>query len=318
MSKRSCVSLLAFVMFGCGETLQPNPTLSVVLNGLASLTDGTYEGWVIDAGGNPHSTGTFQYDPSGSYTFTSPITEPSMFVLTVEPPNDSDPTPSDQKLLGGAFDSGAATLTALGFVSADASADFSSSAGSHVLLTPTTAVSSDDDSGIWLLDPLAAGGPVGTVNLPVLSAGWTYEGWVVYGPGTAMETAVSYGKFTPQADGSLSGRDSDAGGPLSGAPGDLGSGPPFPGGDFVAANGNVVPATFPLPTDFNGDDQTQGDSNWMHVISIEPMFDMAEATLDAVPFLLKPFGNPFGDGGPTDSRTINPLVALPSGTATMN
>ena len=60
-----------------------------------------------------------------------------------------------------------------------------------------------------------------------------------------------------------------------------------------------------------------GDSQWMHVISIEPAFDEGEATLAARPFQLKPFGNPFGDGGPTDSRTINALNPMPSGTATI-
>jgi hypothetical protein len=55
----------------------------------------------------------------------------------------------------------------------------------------------------------------------------------------------------------------------------------------------------------------------MHVISIEPTFDEGEATLAAVPFQLKPFGNPFGDGGPTDPRTITALSPLPTGTATL-
>jgi hypothetical protein len=55
----------------------------------------------------------------------------------------------------------------------------------------------------------------------------------------------------------------------------------------------------------------------MHVISIEPTFDEGEATLAARPFQLKPFGNPFGDGGPTDPRTIAALNPMPSGTATI-
>lgn len=61
-----------------------------------------------------------------------------MFVLTVEPPGDTDPARSDQELLGGAIADGAVTLTSLGFVSADPMADFSASPGTHVLLTPTT------------------------------------------------------------------------------------------------------------------------------------------------------------------------------------
>jgi hypothetical protein len=275
------------------------------LSALDAATEGTYEGWVIDASGAPFSTGKFDLAASGVHTFTSPIAdpmmfvltveppEPTMFVLTVEPPGDSDAVPSDQKLLGGAFSGGVAALSALGFVTASSSADLATSPGTHVLLTPTTMTGSDDDGGIWLLDP--SGAPDPSVTLPPLATGWVYEGWVVNRPGTAMQTAISYGKYAPQADGTVSTRDSDAAGPLSGAPGDLGAGPPFPGGDFVMANGNTVPGGIALPFDFNGDDLVTGDSEWMHVISIEPTFDEGEATLAAVPFQLKPFGNPFGD-----------------------
>ena len=311
--------MAAVLTLACGDdaTEPQNLTLSVTFNNLAPLTNGTYEGWVIDANGQPNSTGTFTLNSNGQHTFMSPIPEPSMFVLTVEPPNDTDPTPSDQKLLGGPFVNGTAQLSALGFVTVDASADFAGSPGTHVLLTPTTATSEDDDAGIWLIQPPAPGGaPTATVTLPVLTAGWVYEGWVVYGPGTSMESPVSYGKFTPQSDGTVSGRDSDAAGPLSGAPGNLEAGPPFPGSDFVAMNGNAIPPGLQLRFDFNGDDATQGDSQWMHVISIEPSFDQGEGTLNATPFLLKPFGNPFGDGGPTDARTIAALAPLPTGTVT--
>ena len=308
--------MIALSLFACSE--DELAELGVVFNNLETLSAGTYEGWVIDQGGQPHSTGTFALNANGQHSFASPIDNPAMFVLTVEPPDDTDPAPSDQKLLGGPFVNGTAQLTALGFVSVDADADFNTSPGTHVLLTPTTATASDDDAGIWLLDPPPAGGaPTPTVALPPLTAGWLYEGWVVYGPGTAMERAVSYGKFTLEADGTASGRDSDAAGPLSGAPGDLMAGPPFPGGDFVMLNATMFPAMPALPFDFNGDDVTIGDSQWMHVISIEPAFDQGEDTLDAVPFLLKPFGDPFGDGGPTDARTIQSLATLPTGVVTL-
>jgi hypothetical protein len=310
--------LIFAALVGCGDEGPEMPMVNVVFQDLAALeatTEGTYEGWVIDASGTPFSTGKFALAPSGQYTFTSPIAEPMMFVLTVEPPGDADALPSDQKLLGGAFSGGTATLSALGFVTASGSADFATSPGTHVLLTPTTATGSDDDGGIWLLDP--AGAPDPSVTLPPLTDGWVYEGWVVHQPGTAMQTAISYGKYEPQADGTVSTRDSDAAGPLSGAPGDLSAGPPFPGGDFVMDNGNAVPGGIALPFDFNGDDVVTGDSEWMHVISIEPAFDEGEASLAARPFQLKPFGNPFGDGGPTDPRTIAALLPMPSGTATI-
>jgi len=321
----SLPALSALILIaGCSDdptTPTPLQTVTVSFTGLVALdpaTEGTYEGWVIDGAGAPHSTGTFALDGSPSYTFDVPIESPMMFVLTVEPPNDGDPAPSAQKILAGPFASGAAALSALGLVSESPAADFTTSPGTHVLLPPTTAALTDDDAGIWLLDPPAPGGmPNATVSLPPLTAGWVYEGWVVNQPGTANQTAISYGKFTPQSDGTLSGRDSDAAGPLSGAPGDLTAGPPFPGGDFVMSNGANVPGALAVPFDFNGDDAVIGDSEWMHVISIEPAFDVGEPSLSAVPFQLKPFGDPFGDGGPTTARIIMPLVSLPTGIATV-
>jgi hypothetical protein len=312
----SAVAATLIVVFGACEDQGPQiPTVAVTLQNLMTLdpaTEGSYEGWVIDGAGAAISTGKFVLPADGRYSFESPVADPAMFVLTVEPPGDADDVPSDQKILGGPFIGGMATITALGFVSASASADFGGSPGTHVLLTPTTATATDDDGGIWLLDP---SGPAATVTLPELADGWVYEGWAVNLPGTPNQTAISYGKFRPQAGGSLTGRDSDAAGPLSGAPGDLAAGPPFPGGDFVMTNGNAVPGGLAVPFDFNGDDVVMGDSEWMHVISIEPAFDEGEDTLDAIPFQLKPFGNAFGDGGPTDSRMITALNPLPSGVA---
>lgn len=315
MSKNTLLfTITLFLCAACGDDpTDPDIMLNVTFTNLETLSEGTYEGWVIDQAGVPHSTGTFTLAADGQHAFTSPIDDPQMFVLTVEPPGDTDPAPSDQKLLGGAIADGAATLTSLGFVSADLMADFSTSPGTHVLLTPTTATDDDNDAGIWLLGPPAPGdAPSATVTLPVLNPGWVYEGWVVYAPGTANQMAFSYGKYTPGTDGVLSGRDSDAAGPFSGAPGDLSAGPPFPGSDFVALNGSPAPMPT-IPFDFNGDDAVTGDSMWMHVISIEPAFDEGEGSLAAVPFQLKPYGDAFGDGGPTDARTITALNPLPTG-----
>lgn len=320
-SLRLLAALCCAGALACDDGGPELSTVTVTFQNLAALdaaTEGSYEGWVLDRNGTPVSTGKFVLGPNGVYSFTSPISDPAMFVLTVEPPGDADAIPSEQKLLGGPFVGGQATLTALGFVSASATASFAVSPGTHVLLTPTDGSNNNEDAGLWLLSPPPPGGaPTATVTLPPLATGWVYEGWVVYAPGTAQQVAISYGKYQPQAGGTVSGRDSDAGGPLSGAPGDLLAGPPFPGGDFVAANGNAVPGGLTIPFDFNGDDVTQGDSQWMHVITIEPSFDQSESSLAARPFQLKPFGNPFGDGGPTSPRTIMPLTPLPTGSATI-
>ena len=102
-------------------------------------------------------------------------------------------------------------------------------------------------NGIWFLDP--AGGPGASLTLPILPAGWAYEGWVVVGG-----APVSTGTFT-----SVTGADSDMGGPAAGA----NPAPPFPGQDFVS------PAT-----DLRGG---------VAVISVEPVPDNSPA-----PFTLKP------------------------------
>ncbi len=324
LTSQSILLLIAIlaVTAACDEeaAAPENPMIEVSFSNLVPLdpaTEGSYEGWVIDANGAAHSTGKFALNAAAQHSFASPVGDPTMFVLTVEPPGDADAVPSDQKLLGGAIAGGTGVLSALGFVSASAAADFATSPGTHVLLTPTDGPD-NEDAGLWLLNPPAPGGaPTAAVSLPPVAPGWVYEGWVVFMPGTAQQVAISYGKYTPQAGGTLSGRDSDAGGPLSGAPGDPNGGPPFPGSDFVMANGSTVPGGLPIPFDFNGDDATIGDSDWMHVISVEPAFDQGELPLEAVPFQLKPFGNPFGDGGPTDPRTIEMLAPFPTGTVTL-
>lgn len=262
--------------------------LTVTFENLAPLdetTEGTHEGWVLDGSGTPLSTGKFHLSSDGSQSFTSPIPEPMMFVLTVEPPGDNDDAPSTQKLMGGPFVGGTADLSVHGVLAADENADFGASPGTHVLLTPTNGSGTSEDAGLWLLNPPAPGGsPTTAVSaLPPLTEGWTYEGWIVYRAGTDDQVAISYGKYTPQEDGNLTGRVSDAAGPLSAAPDDMQAGPPFPGSDFVLENGSTVPGGLDVPFDFNGVDATQGDSEWMHVVTIEPSFDEGESSSRRAP-----------------------------------
>src|SRR5439155_16871676 len=82
--------------------------------------------------------------------------------------------------------------------------DFSSARGSFILAAPSGPEGTPHRAGIWWLDPGAGSGP--SLQLPALSAGWMYEGWVV-GP----DGPVSTGRF-----GAPSGTDSDAGGPAAG------------------------------------------------------------------------------------------------------
>jgi len=97
------------------------------------------------------------------------------FILTIEPSPDPDPAPAATKYLAGDFAGDTAMLSVAD--GATLGNDFSGASGSFILQTPSTAgVAGDYASGIWWLDPA---GPVATLALPVLPAGWLYEGWVV-------------------------------------------------------------------------------------------------------------------------------------------
>jgi len=172
------------------------------------------------------------------------------FVLTIEPAPDNDPNPSSVHILAGDFSGDAADLS-VGHGAALGN-DFMSATGKYILATPTNGANTDENSGIWFLDP-AAGPGVG-LNLPVLPDGWTYEGWVV-----VDGTPVTSGKFTDVAK-------EDDSAPFSG----MMAGPPFPGEDYL----NNAPTGLSFPTDLSG-----GKA----VISIEPVPDNSTA-----PFLLKP------------------------------
>jgi hypothetical protein len=142
--------------------------------------------------------------------------EATLFVLTIEPAVGDDPAPSATHYLAGAWDGASAELT-IGHPAALGD-DFSAAAGAFILQTPSTADIPDDyDQGIWWLDP--AGGPGPSLALPVLPAGWAYEGWVVGGGGP-----VTTGRFLM-----TSGADSDGAGPDSGPD----PAPPFPGQDYI-------------------------------------------------------------------------------------
>ena len=127
------------------------------------------------------------------------------------------------------------------------------------------------------------------LNLPELTPGWKYEGWVVLNG-----TPVSTGTFT-----SVDGADDNAAtSPFKGTTND---GPPYPGEDFV----QNAPSGLSFPTDLAGTTV---------VISIEPSPDNSTA-----PFLLKPLVAPV-DAAAADhtpySMNNNAVATNPTGTAT--
>ena len=178
------------------------------------------------------------------------LSKATAYILTIEPSPDSDPAPSDVHILAGDFNGNTAGLT-VGHGAALGS-DFTAATGGYILATPTNGPLTNENSGVWWLDPAAGPGP--SLMLPILPAGWKYEGWAVIN-----SVPVSTGTFTMN-------NAADDAAPHSGIIG----GPSFPGEDFL----NNPPAGISFPTDLAGTTV---------VISIEPHPDNSPA-----PFVLKP------------------------------
>lgn len=290
------LKLLFVVIIGTSVFISCNkddntPTTSelrVELSGLETLGDDfVYEGWII-VNGNPVSTGRFS-SVTFPQTYTvnsSDLTAATKFVLTIEPTEDPDPTPSDQKLIAGDFSGDTATISTS---TAPAIGDFSSAAGVAFLRTPTDETGTNngnDENGVWFGTPGAP--PTAGLVLPTLTVGWVYEGWVIGDVGP-----ISTGTFTEF-------NSVDSGNPFSGTQSN--AGPPVPGEDFFlnAPTGE----TFPL--------NIRGRKV---VITIEPNPDNSPLT----PFLLKPLildVSPAADVAPATHSFAQNLGSFPTGTAT--
>ncbi len=242
-----------------GQLNDDSPTiadLTLNLTGLDELgTDFVYEGWII-VDGNPVSTGVFSsVDFPQSFTVDiDDLKAATKFVLSIEPAVDTDPGPAPTKILVGDF-VGSKARVSTGIVG-----DFSNSYGSYILATPTDGANTNENSGIWFLDP-TSGSPMPGLDLAVLSDGWKYEGWVVING-----IPVSTGTFT-----NVAATDDFDGfsGPMM-LPAPNGGDGFFPGEDFLIN----APSGLMFPTDIAG-----GTA----VISVEPYPDN-----DMTPFTLKP------------------------------
>ncbi len=264
--KKLSLALLAVstVLMSCSKeetTENPSSTtgnLSLNLSNLAPTgMHERYEGWII-VDGAPVSTGLFEVDANGTPSQTSfevasaDLSSATMFVLSLEPHPDTDPAPSDIKLLGGAFNGNTANVSTNHPAALDA--DLSSATGTYILATPTTSDMMDERSGIWFLD-LGSGTPAQGLDLPALPANWVYEGWAVIN-GTPVSTGTFSGGDMADAFDGFSGSDA--------------AGPPFPGEDFIMN----APAGLSFPTDLRGATA---------VITIEPIPDNSP-----MPFAFKP------------------------------
>lgn len=250
--------VVAFSVTFCSDDDEPTTkNLTLSISGLENLGDDyEYEGWII-VNGAPITTGKFTVNDNGVLSQTSfnldieELDAASTFVLTIEPVVGDLASPSDVHILAGDFSGNSGQLTishgaALGN-------DFSTAMGKYILATPTDGADNNENSGIWFLEITSSGPGVG-LELPVLPAGWKYEGWAVSGG-----TPITSGTFT-----SVTGSDD-----FNGFSGTMDS-PPFPGEDFLVN----APSGLTFPLDLAG-----GNA----VISIEPDPDNSPN-----PFLLKP------------------------------
>ena len=241
-----------------GRAVTTTVELTYKFSNLANPGADHYEGWLI-GDGNAISTGSFTVDDQGNLKDLSnntinsqtvsniDLSKVSKYVLTLEPSGDSDPAPSSIKPLAGDFSDNKADLTPNLGVSLD------NISGGYILATPSDGANTNENSGIWWLDPNA--GPGASLNFPNLTnTAWVYEGWIVFNA-----TPVSTGKFNTSAE-----FDSFDG--YSGTQGY----PPFPGEDFL----KNAPSGLSFPTNLAG---TKA------VISIEPRNDNSPA-----PFQFKP------------------------------
>lgn len=265
MNKLKWIGALAIGMLAAScsnddDNNSSTSSLNLNLTGLENLgADYRYEGWLI-VNGIPLSTGVFTVSDTGELSASSFTVESSNlsaatdFVLTIEPTIDSDPAPSNTKMLSGSFSGNAANINS------NLVANFSGASGKYILATPTDSDNDNEASGVWFLDN-SSGSAMRGLNLPILAAGWKYEGWVVFAGGP-----VSTGTFTDptMAD------DNAATAPYKGL---VGNGPGYPGEDFIM--GNAVGESF--PTNLKGK---------TIVISVEPDPDNSPA-----PFTLKPLAH---------------------------
>lgn len=290
MIKKMFLAVLAFsfVATSCSsddDSSSPtNSDLVLNLNGLEDLgSDFVYEGWII-VDGSPVSTGTFS-----SVTFpqtfsinTTQLNSATAFVLSIEPAVDTDPTPAATKVLSGNFAGSAATVNT-GLIG-----DFSSASGEFFLRTPTDETGTNnmnDENGVWFGTPGMP--PMPNFNLPVLPAGWAYEGWVV-GDSGPLTTGTFTAFNTVDSTNGFSGLENNVG-------------PPIPGEDFFLNE----PAGESFPLDIRG--RTV-------VISVEPVPDNSPA-----PFALKPLvGITGNDTAPATHSFGQNLGSLPTGSVTRN
>jgi hypothetical protein len=250
--------------------------------------------------------------------FEMPLDNATGAFVTIEPPSDADDRPSRAIILAGPFEAGSAQLVIEGALTDGRPLE--DAPGAHSLFTTSNNVElgypSYENAGLWLFTVVPARNRHGTreVKLTPLRSAWVYEGWIV--KQTEPEVWISYGKFRPDELSLLRSRDDSGAGPFSGDEDFRNAGvEDVPGEEWTTARvaaqiGITLPPALALPLALDAVD-AQGNALWHHVITIEPAYDETEGPLEGRPFVVRPYENAIGPGGPGDPRTIDFNPALP-------
>ena len=312
-----CAGVLLLGTLACGggdpapTAVATGATLSLSVSGLLPLDpslDGHYQAWVFDRAGTATSLGVVDAR-AATATFTNPVDAVASVLITYEPRGDADPGPSPSHLLAGRFQNGTATLSIAGAVTAN-DAPLREKPGQFTMFSPSNNAKngypSSEEAGVWLFNMAPRDTPQNDmwVRLTPLQPGWVYEGWMVRDIDSPNAVWLSYGKFLPDATGAVNSRDDTGWGEFSGVTDYLKGEEEFPGDDWIANPlGYRMPGSLPLPLDLREKTPT-GASRWTHLITIEPASDRGEPVTTPRPFTVRPYRDPFGDGGPGIPRTI--------------
>lgn len=289
-------------------------SITITLTGLAALDpaiEGQYEAWVVEGSGVQTSLGALDLRQSSVFTLVNPVDAPDALEITWERAGDADPRPSAHRILRGALHG--STLTTLSVVGTVTQGELAlhQHPGQFTMFSPSDNAEhgypSFEESGVWLFNMAPRGLPQNDmwVRLTQLQPGWVYEGWMVRDIDAPGAVWLSYGKFLPDASGTVNSRDDTGWGAFSGVTDFATAGEEeFPGDDWISNPlGYPLPVGLSLPLNLREKD-AQGIGRWTHVITIEPASDRGEPLTTERPFVIRPYRDVFGDGAPGSPRTI--------------
>ena len=191
-----CLALLVAALSGCDsngpDEEEEIGKIVLTLSGLDPLSNGFHlEGWIVTAEAETRSVGKFNVDERGNLVdldgnaITANLIETPFeldstvhrMLISIEPPGDTDDTPSDTRLLGGIFVEQTAELKAADVEGIEDALILS--AGTFIVATPTDGPNTNEESGIWFVN--LTGGPPGRglrTTIPI--RGWKYQAWTEF------------------------------------------------------------------------------------------------------------------------------------------